>query len=1022
MPNFTFSASALQSPTIEPETAFYSAMTQRIANNFPLWMQVRQDPTSSGQQFLNAAGVLLQEADRAFYAAVSGLSLPTADINQADIIYKVQFPRINPISASQIPTCTGDNNNIIQVFDVNDFLYFALPTRISNIASTSTAPPLNFGDQLYYDIPYTDPQTKQYPMYFQFDPGSSKLQKYFLVDTLQDVQPAVVPTKNIINTYTLNDINGNPISGTYKGASIYWDRMVILFGQTLYVFDVRSPLLSNMASNWSGNAEQTSLNALAEVALTETLTNAFGVAFDINKKYVWINNAGTYLQYGMNFDYLIFDDTNQTFFFREQYTDLIIGGITYSAQFFSVWNWFDEFGLMLDTPRLTGEFNQDYQERLEQVFQFRANSAAQGYINGTTRELGLDYWGYYPSGDYPTNIFSDGNLPSGIPIYLSGVYPSGVQNIAEINALYDPPFYSGVVSSGNIPTATFVDYTQEIMQTFPILWGSGTGDPYGFIWDLSPFDGGLNNATQVPDFFALMPSGIPSIWFQSGVQDPTIEDVDIRFFRDPNDRWIPQAHTGAFFINQKQYYNFASPSGEIIPSGTMDYFIIGSGFIIPGAPIVVYDVSGTLASGVEFVQVNEFDNNPNEYIYSGGQIIFNAPHDELDLFYETSASGWYTIPGWDFNPTHAAVSPGFIWISDQEQIVTASGCYTLTVTPDILSFGTGGSVVIGQLLDTTGNAVIGATTHFDIIPSGFGSLTSVLGITGLDGRSFSFYNPPTSGALLSTATMIASGELVVPAVINTLSTNEIWTLYTEPDPIVSGILTSGLVTIPPPISNPFYDTFMYMVPNQTYRLTVEPSGWNTQPSGFYNGAFQGQYVIGGTSINNFYNNVPVGDDFFNIQLNSLTYDTGSLRLPITNITNNPTPTASGLAFEADAYANPLVYGKIIVYTVTIPSGPVFLNFNTYAPIKPAQVVQNAPASGDTTILYNQALTSGLNYLVGYPLSVQIESWADYNGVSTDHVFQTINMDYSNAQTGVFQIAGDGQGGKFLDFLSYLRIT
>lgn len=54
-----------------------------------------------------------------------------------------------------------------------------------------------------------------------------------------------------------------------------------------------------------------------------------------------------------------------------------------------VWNFFDEFGLLLDTPRLYGEKNVDYKKRILNVFRRPANSSEEGLYNGIARELGL---------------------------------------------------------------------------------------------------------------------------------------------------------------------------------------------------------------------------------------------------------------------------------------------------------------------------------------------------------------------------------------------------------------------------------------------------------------------------------------------------------------------------------------------------------------------------------------------------------------------------------------------------------
>lgn len=53
----------------------------------------------------------------------------------------------------------------------------------------------------------------------------------------------------------------------------------------------------------------------------------------------------------------------------------------------SVWNFLDEFGLLLDLPRLYGERNHEYKERLLAVFQYPANSSRPGLLNALAREL-----------------------------------------------------------------------------------------------------------------------------------------------------------------------------------------------------------------------------------------------------------------------------------------------------------------------------------------------------------------------------------------------------------------------------------------------------------------------------------------------------------------------------------------------------------------------------------------------------------------------------------------------------------
>ena len=55
----------------------------------------------------------------------------------------------------------------------------------------------------------------------------------------------------------------------------------------------------------------------------------------------------------------------------------------------SVFNELDRHGLLLNLPRLKGEKNAEYKQRLLDVFVHKANSSYMGLIHGMTRELGL---------------------------------------------------------------------------------------------------------------------------------------------------------------------------------------------------------------------------------------------------------------------------------------------------------------------------------------------------------------------------------------------------------------------------------------------------------------------------------------------------------------------------------------------------------------------------------------------------------------------------------------------------------
>ena len=68
----------------------------------------------------------------------------------------------------------------------------------------------------------------------------------------------------------------------------------------------------------------------------------------------------------------------------EPYFDEIV-----SLKLHHVWNFFDEFGMLLNTQRLLGESNAEYKERILDVFKNVSNASRDGLFNGIAREVGI---------------------------------------------------------------------------------------------------------------------------------------------------------------------------------------------------------------------------------------------------------------------------------------------------------------------------------------------------------------------------------------------------------------------------------------------------------------------------------------------------------------------------------------------------------------------------------------------------------------------------------------------------------
>ena len=131
-------------------------------------------------------------------------------------------------------------------------------------------------------------------------------------------------------------------------------------------------------------------------------------SFILNKKEKLFDFFGLEYNYNLidqnlnNPDYYYIDKDKKIIYVREQYdiTEKYPNGQitikrkdgeleTFELSLHHVWNYFDEFGALLSCPRLYGERNYDYKERILDVFKNPANSTKIGLMNGISRELGI---------------------------------------------------------------------------------------------------------------------------------------------------------------------------------------------------------------------------------------------------------------------------------------------------------------------------------------------------------------------------------------------------------------------------------------------------------------------------------------------------------------------------------------------------------------------------------------------------------------------------------------------------------
>lgn len=119
-----------------------------------------------------------------------------------------------------------------------------------------------------------------------------------------------------------------------------------------------------------------------------------------------------------------------------------------------VWNFFDEFGLLLGLKRLRKESNYNFKNRILDVFRYKANSTKDGLINGIAMELGLRRHVTWTNGEYDYIIEDNGVIVNSIEI-------DGFSNISNM-IRYDE-INDNIVIKGDI---AFTGLTRDITYVY----------------------------------------------------------------------------------------------------------------------------------------------------------------------------------------------------------------------------------------------------------------------------------------------------------------------------------------------------------------------------------------------------------------------------------------------------------------------------------------------------------------------------------------------------------------------------
>lgn len=192
-------------------------------------------------------------------------------------------------------------------------------------------------------------------------------------------------------------------------------------------------------------------------------------------------------------DGMFWDEGRRVLYTNKLYDSLTINGIEYPQAPQPIWNWFDEFGVMVDLYRHHLEDNETFRGRILDVYRNRPGVGLEAFKFALRRELNLwKDWGATPNSDYP------------------GATPSVLELEDIENEISGPVPYVGL---DGVPTAAFIAIVDELAELYPTTWGY-------FRWDRQFWDaGGENN-----DGYSVLPyrydaEFLDDEFVQSGVGD-----------------------------------------------------------------------------------------------------------------------------------------------------------------------------------------------------------------------------------------------------------------------------------------------------------------------------------------------------------------------------------------------------------------------------------------------------------------------------------------------------------------------
>ena len=300
-----------------PASGYYrSFITQRLANNFPQWMHLRQNDRSVGQQLLSSPALLFDKLENDIEFNIRSKFINTVPTDEIDVLYKIKipsnfnlddpsFPGIRCIaSASGNQLSGGPRISVKEVNSLEEFYYQLVPTRLtaldrkymSDVNSKSwnlSASGVRDLEQKHYDI--WKMQHNLTWCYTYDNSGKFRKQDAETMEDYEVYDQGIVPGK----------VTGMDF---YKG--MLW--CISNEGSNSYL---------SMVSTKTQVPPATILDTIAVFDITScTDTIPSGILMDSEGNIrVCDSNRGSMIKIAPRYDYCIIDKVNKYIYFREDY-------------------------------------------------------------------------------------------------------------------------------------------------------------------------------------------------------------------------------------------------------------------------------------------------------------------------------------------------------------------------------------------------------------------------------------------------------------------------------------------------------------------------------------------------------------------------------------------------------------------------------------------------------------------------------------------------------------------------------